>query len=312
MELRDIEILLTLAEELHFGRTAQRLHLSQARISQSIKRQERRIGAPLVDRSNPRKIVLTALGAQLVDDLGPAHSSLARAIESARRAARGESGVLRLGFLAGTTADDSLRRAVAEFGQRRPGWRVEMAAADFSDPTAGLAAGRVDVALLRVPFPGQRSFRVEVLRSEDRFLALPIAHRLAGRERIPFAELRREPFIALPAVTDAWRDHWLAIDARQEHSARISGVARSPEEFLMMIASGYGVALVPATAQTGYRYPGVVYRPVDGIGPTQVAVVCDQRTANPSVDDFVRACLAYRTHDHTPISLNEAGLSALP
>ncbi|MEV5833575.1 LysR family transcriptional regulator [Nocardia sp. NPDC052112] len=92
MELRDIEIFLALAEELHFGRAAQRLHLSQARISQSIKAQERYYGATLVDRANRRDIRLTPLGQQLHADLRPAHRALLQAQERARRVAADRSG----------------------------------------------------------------------------------------------------------------------------------------------------------------------------------------------------------------------------
>ncbi|NNH72287.1 LysR family transcriptional regulator [Nocardia uniformis] len=310
MELRDIEILLTLAEELHFGRTARRLHLSQARISQSVKSQERRIGGRLVDRSNPRSIALTPLGRQLVDDLRPAHGGLLEAMERARRTASGVSGVLRLGFLAGTMVDQNLPSIVAAFRRQRPGWRIDMRQADFSDPTAGLAAGQVDIGVLRVPFPGQEHYRVNVLRSEDRCVALPAAHLLTREKRIAFRQIWQEPFIALPAVSDSWRDHWLAVDARDNTPVQISAVAHTPDEFLAMIANGYGVSLTPAAAQHFYGHPGVRYRPVDGVGPTQVAVVCRTEDPNLAVDDFVSACLEYRTHDDAPISLASTSPSA--
>lgn len=88
MELRDIEIFLTLAEELHFGRTAERLHISQSRVSQSIKKQERRLGAVLFDRTS-RVVRLTSLGEQLRDDLLPVQRELRRIMERAARAAHG-------------------------------------------------------------------------------------------------------------------------------------------------------------------------------------------------------------------------------
>ena len=76
MELREIEIFLILAEELHFGRAAQRLHVSQARVSQAISQQERRLGGALFDRANRRQIRLTPLGRQLCDDLRPVYAGL--------------------------------------------------------------------------------------------------------------------------------------------------------------------------------------------------------------------------------------------
>ncbi|WP_306361432.1 LysR family transcriptional regulator [Nocardia sp. CC227C] len=306
MDLRDIEILLTLADELHFGRTAQRLHLSQARISQSVKNQERRIGGRLVDRSNPRRIALTPLGRQLASELRPAYGQVVRAIEGASRTARGDSGVLRVGFMASTTVDDSTEHILASFGRRRPGWRVRMHQVELSDPTAELAAGRNDACLLRVPFPGQGRYRVEVIRSEDKCVALPASHRLAAVERIAFSDLWDEPVVAMPAAPDSWRDHWLAVDAREGHPVHIAAVAHNPEEFLVAVAGEYGVGIVPAVAAIVYRHPGVVYRPVDGLRPTQIAVVSHRAAGNPVVDDFVSACLEHRTHAAAPITLEPA------
>lgn len=98
MELRDIEIFLTLAEELHFGRTAERLHLSQARVSQSISRQERRLGGALFDRST-RTVTLTPLGQRLRDDLHPGYGLIRKALTRAAETARGCSGTVRLGAM---------------------------------------------------------------------------------------------------------------------------------------------------------------------------------------------------------------------
>ncbi|NUR93225.1 MAG: LysR family transcriptional regulator, partial [Nonomuraea sp.] len=101
MELRDIEIFLTLAEELHFGRTAERLYVSQARISQAISQQERRLGAVLFDRSNRRQVRLTPLGRQLRDDLRPVYASMRDSLERARLAARRVTSTLRVGMIPG-------------------------------------------------------------------------------------------------------------------------------------------------------------------------------------------------------------------
>lgn len=102
MELRDIEIFLTLAEELHFGRTAARLHVSTARISRSIKQQERRIGAALFARTS-RSVQLTPVGQQLRDDLRPVYDGLHESIQRAWLVARGSSEVLRIGMIATLT-----------------------------------------------------------------------------------------------------------------------------------------------------------------------------------------------------------------
>jgi DNA-binding transcriptional LysR family regulator len=97
VELRDIEIFLTLAEELHFGRTAERLHVTPARVSQSIKKQERAIGAELFERTT-RAVRLTPVGEQLRDDLELGYCQIRQAIGGAAAAVRGISGTVRVGF----------------------------------------------------------------------------------------------------------------------------------------------------------------------------------------------------------------------
>jgi DNA-binding transcriptional LysR family regulator len=99
VELGDIEIFLTLAEELHFGRTAARLYISQARVSQAISQQERHIGTPLFDRSNRRQVRLTPVGRQLRDDLIPVYAGLRESLERARMASRSINARLRVGML---------------------------------------------------------------------------------------------------------------------------------------------------------------------------------------------------------------------
>lgn len=98
MELRDIEIFLTLADELHFGRTAERLHISQPRVSQAIKQQERRIGAPLFERSS-RKVALTPIGERFHADLKLGYRHIQDAVSAATAAARGHTGTLTLGTM---------------------------------------------------------------------------------------------------------------------------------------------------------------------------------------------------------------------
>ncbi|MFG6199898.1 LysR family transcriptional regulator [Nonomuraea sp. JJY05] len=104
MELRDIEIFLTLAEELHFGRTAERLHVSPARITQAIKKQERQIGTQLFVRNN-RSVLLTPAGVRLRDDLRPIYHALGESVERAKREAQNKDEALRLGMLSTHTAE---------------------------------------------------------------------------------------------------------------------------------------------------------------------------------------------------------------
>jgi DNA-binding transcriptional LysR family regulator len=140
VELREIEVFLVLSEELHFGRTAERLHLSQSRVSQSIQAMESRVGGALFERTS-RRVRLTALGAQLCDGLRPGFDQIRRAVAEARDTACGPSGELRIGLLtlaAGGAAFDTL---VGGFEQRFPACRVEVLEAFLARRWSGCAPG---------------------------------------------------------------------------------------------------------------------------------------------------------------------------
>ena len=175
---------------------------------------------------------------------------------------------------------------------------MDLQQAAWSDPTAGLASGDVDAALLRLPFPGQDDVRIEVLLTEPRWVALPATHPLAACAQISFRQLWDEPFVAAPAETGLWRDYHLATAERQGHPARIGYVTSQPDAFLTAIANGYGIALVPESATRYYSRPGITYRPVTGVSPSQVGVAWPPASdTDPVVQDFVRCCLDHKPHD---------------
>jgi DNA-binding transcriptional LysR family regulator len=134
--------------------------------------------------------------------------------------------------------------------------------------------------------------RIEVLLTEPRWAALPATHPLAARDQIPFDQLWDEPFVAATAETGWWRDYWLATGERQGHPVRVGAVTDQPETWLTAIANGDGIALVPESAARYYARPGITYRPVTGVSPSQVGVAWPPANdTNPVVQDFVRCCL---------------------
>src|SRR5256886_656895 len=186
-----------------------------------------------------------------------------------------------------SAANEATQQIIAAFGRRRTGWRVDMQQARWSDPTAGLASGDVDAALLRLPFPGQDEVRIEVLLTEPRWVALPVTHPLASADQICFRQLWDEPFVAAPEETGLWRDYHLATAERQGHPVRIGAVTDQPDAYLTAIANGDGIALVPESASRYYARTGIAYRPVTGVSPSQVGVAWSPANdSNPVVRDF--------------------------
>lgn len=289
VDTRLLRYFAAVADEGNLTRAAERLFVSQPALTKQVRQLEDRLGVRLFERSRAG-MALTEPGRALAARVPALLGEWDRVLRETRRAA---SQVLRVGFLA-SAANEATPAIISAFGARRPGWRVDMRQASWANPTAGLADGDVDAALLRLPFPGQESWRVEVLLTEPRCVALPSGHRLSTRDEIRFEELWDEPFVAAPVETGPWRDYWLAVDHRPDEP-RIGAVTEHPDDWLSAIANGYGVALAPESAARYYARPGVTYRPVTGIEPSRVAIAWSPTDdGNPVVRDFVACCLENR------------------
>ncbi|MFI6287990.1 LysR family transcriptional regulator [Streptomyces sp. NPDC051018] len=289
VDSRLLRSFVAVAQEGSLTGAAERLFVSQPALTKQIRQLESRLGVTLFERSRAG-MALTAAGRTLAARAPGLLAEWDAALRETRSAAGRAGRVLRVGFLA-SAANEMTPRIVAEFTRRRPGWRVEMRQAAWSDPTAGLAAGDVDAALLRLPFPGQEDLRVETLLTEPRWVALPSAHPLAASDVIPFRELWDEPFVAAPEETGRWRTYWLAADEREGHPVRIGAVADQPDDWLSAIANGYGIALAVASSARFHARPGITYRPVSGVSPSRLAVAwAPADDDNPVVQDFVRCC----------------------
>ncbi|MEU5089897.1 LysR substrate-binding domain-containing protein [Streptomyces sp. NPDC021356] len=184
MELRQLAYFVTVAEELHFGRAAERLHIVQSAVSQQIQRLERDLGGALFDRS-PRRVRLTAAGERLL----PEARAVLAAADRARAAVAPPAG-LRVGTSTGLGAH--LDRVLAAFAEHAPGVPVELVSLPVADRLAGVARGSLDAAFVRAadPVPG---LRVLPLWPDPLVAALPAAHPLAARDAIDLAELAGLP-----------------------------------------------------------------------------------------------------------------------
>ncbi|MFI6599528.1 LysR family transcriptional regulator [Nonomuraea sp. NPDC050536] len=289
VDTRLLRYFIAVAEEGTLTRAADRLFVSQPALTKQIKQLEAQLGMRLFTRSKAG-MALTEPGQALAEKVPTLLAEWDRALRETRQVASRAARVLRVGFIA-SAANEATQHIIAAFARHRPGWRVDMRQAAWSNPTAGLADGDVDVALLRLPFPGQEGLRVRTLFSEPRLVALASTHPLAERDLIPFRDLWDEPFVAAPPETGWWRDYWLAADEREGHPVHIGAVTDQPDDWLSAIANGYGVALAPESAARFYARPGVTYRPVSGVSPSRVAVAwAPADDANPVVQEFVRCC----------------------
>ncbi|MFD6436923.1 LysR family transcriptional regulator [Streptomyces venezuelae] len=288
MERQELETFLTLAEELHFGRTAERLLLSQARVSQTLKKLERKIGAPLFERTS-RVVRLSPLGRQLYDDLAPLHVQMEAAVARAKDAARGVGGELDVGFL-GAGAGTLTAPILTLFRERSPGVEVRMRETQFQDPLGALRGGEIDVLFTCLPVREPDLAVGPVVINEPRLLAVPVGHPLAGRASVSLEELAGETFFGVVNGAPAyWWDFHVpprTPSGREIHRGR---AVASFQELMTLVAAGQGISPVVASVEKYYARPGVTFVPLDDVPSADVALIHRAVGVDARVEGFIRA-----------------------
>ncbi|GGP87201.1 LysR family transcriptional regulator [Saccharothrix coeruleofusca] len=281
MELRDIEIFLTLAEELHFGRTAERLHVSQARISQAVNHQERRLGGVLFDRANRRQVRLTPLGRQLRDDLRPVYAGLRDSLERARLAAQGVTHLLRVGMLPINTYD--LRPLWDAFRARHAEWRLQFRHAPFVDPFAGLRRGEVDVLVTWLPVEEPDLTVGPTLFTETRVLAVSTGHELTRCPSISLEVVGDFQHVDVKSVPSYWYDSYVPPHTRTGRLIERGPAVRSLEEVFTLTSLGEVVTLFPRHMTRYWVRPDITYLPVRDMSALPYAMVWRTEAETPPI-----------------------------
>lgn len=289
---RQLRAFVVLADELHFGRAATRLHLSQPALTLSIQELERILGVQLLHRST-RRVALSPAGQELLTKLSPALRAVDDALDSARRWAEGTRGVLRLGYLIGAGLDQ-LPRLLRNFADAYPEIRVETVEYDFATPSAGLSNAEVDVALVRPPIYVDGLHYLQI--SQEGWVAcVPQDHHLAGLPEVRLAELLEEPIVAAPSSAGLWRDYWIAASYRDSRPAQVVAEAATFEAEFTAVAQGKGISITVDTAARYYRRPGVVFVPITDAPPCSVSLAWPERGAAPAVNRLVALAQAMTT-----------------
>ncbi|MEV2278063.1 LysR family transcriptional regulator [Nocardiopsis sp. NPDC049922] len=271
IEVRELECFLVLAEELHFGRTGERLYLSQSRVSQLLRSLENRIGARLVERTS-RRVRLTAFGADFLESLRPAYSTLVGVVEDARDRARGSRERVRIGFQGAVY--EPVARAITVFQRDNPELEVDIVEIPLADPFSSVRGGGVDAAVVLLPVEEDDLTLGLTFSRQPQVLALSSGHPLAAREELGAEELAG---IRLIPLADQAPSYW-----RRVHSPRTTPLGRSIpqqgrastlQEALTLVASGQGAMLV-CGATAGYnRRPDIAYVPVSGMPESALGLV---------------------------------------
>ncbi|GAA4400836.1 LysR family transcriptional regulator [Tsukamurella soli] len=282
MELRVLRYFVAVAEELHFGRAAARLHISQPPLSRAIQRLEIEVGASLLRRS-AAGVSLTPTGAVLLEE---ARGLLAQADGlRVRVAAAAGAATVTVGLL-GDSRDPGASRLAEAYRRRHPGVEVRIRAADLTDPTCGLRAGMVDVALTRAPFD-ERGLTVRELRADGVGAVLRADDPLARRDRLRLADLADREWFQFPDDTDpAWRTYW------NGGERRAGPVVHGVQECLQAVLWNGTVGMTPL----GHDHPAeFAVIEVEDMPPSRVVVAWRGVDADPLIRSFVEiATAAYR------------------
>lgn len=272
MDLRLLRYYVAVAEERHFGRAAARLHIAQPSLSRAIRTLERDLGATLLERG-PAGVTMTSAGAVLLDE---ARSLLEQADRSRLRvlSASGTSAIT-IGSLAGAV-EHAGPALVSAFRRECPDVRVSVRESDFADPTCGLRAGLVDLAVTLAPFD-TTGLGVRVLRSDPVEVVLRTDDPFAGRRALTSDDLAGRPWFRLPDGTDpAWSAFWAG--------GRDGPVVRTAHECLQAVLWNGSVGLIPA----GHDVPeGLTTVPLADHPPARLVIAWDEHHAGPLVRSFV-------------------------
>ncbi len=288
MELRHLRYFVAVAEELHFGRAAARLHLAQPPLSRQIRALEDEVGTSLLARTN-RRVQLTEAGQIFLEGARRTLAQADAALGDARRAARGEIGPLSLGFV-GSATYAVLPRLLRAFRAAYPDVELHLQSLTSREQVASLRERRIDVGLLRPPVDDP-SLALRMIVREPLLAVLPEAHPLAGRERVPLAALACEPFILYRRASGpATYDRIVGVCLQAGFSPTIVQETDEMQTMAGLVAGGLGVALMIAPVGAP-RNAGVAYKPLEDATPTwEMSLAWRQDNKTAVVRGFLPIC----------------------
>jgi DNA-binding transcriptional LysR family regulator len=261
-EPRLLRAFVAVAEELHFGRAARRLHISQPPLSMQIRRLERQLEAQLFERDR-RHVALTEAGTFLLERARHLLAEAERARLEVRRIAQGESGVLAIGYTP-TAVYELLPQLIPAFTRARPDVRLELLELRSADQPDALREKRIEIGFACGPLI-QPDLHQRVLVRERLLAAVPSQHALARRHRISVAALAPEPIVLVRRdVEPIWADACSAAIARAGHTLRVVQETDTKLALLGLVAAGIGLSPVSSSMLNQGRR-GVVFRALTGI-----------------------------------------------
>lgn len=291
MELRQLRYFVAVAEELHFGRAAARLHMSQPPLSVQVGLLEREIGVALFERST-RQVALTPAGRHLQERARRVLDELESMRSDMRSYADGMSGEVSAGFV--SSANYTVLPGVAQlFRARRPGVQLTLAPLTSGEQLARLRGGTLDVGLVRDEAPGETmpGLVAEVVFEERLVACLPVAHPLAGESEVDPAVLVEVPQVAYPrALMPGYVDRMAAVFAGLPRGPRVVEEVVHQETALGFVAAGVGASILPESVRQLVP-PSIAVVPLAGSPTSRLLAVWPARARNAAITASFVSCL---------------------
>jgi DNA-binding transcriptional LysR family regulator len=285
MEFRQIRSFLSIAETLHFGRSAELIHLSQPALSLQIRALEEDVGVRLFER-NRRKTTLTAAGVAFRDDAAAALSQLEQAIRSARLAASGKLGLLRIGFVS-TAGIEIVSDLVHQFRKSNPDVEFSLRNILTAEQVQMLESGSLDVGFLRMPVGEHSALDVVTVHRERFVLVVPSSHKLAKRKRVRLREVAGEDFVMYERTyAPGFHDLIYGIFRDARIAPNVSQTAVEIPMLISLVASGMGITIMPASVVKHYVASVVACEILDRIPMVEIGIAVSKRFRTPVVDSF--------------------------
>ncbi|WP_316434267.1 LysR family transcriptional regulator [Leptolyngbya sp. NK1-12] len=285
IELRHLRYFIAVAEELHFGRAAERLHMAQPPLSQQIKQLEAELGFQLFHRTK-RSVQLTEAGQVFLAESRKLLHQLEQAIQTGRQVSRGEKGQLVIGFVS-SAAYNVLPVILRRFRSQVPAVRLELHEMPTNEQLDWLRDGKIDIGFLRPPVE-DKALQVTTIVREPMVVALPENHPLTDASQITLSQLANEGFILFPRpLSPRAYDQIISLCQQAGFSPNVVQEAMQMQTIVSLVAGGIGVSIVPVSLENMQR-TGVVYKPLAEPAPcAEIAVAWRQNDHSPSIQRFL-------------------------
>lgn len=288
--MRHLRYFIAVAEELHFSRAAERLHIAQPPLSQQIQQLEAQLGVELFQRKTKRQVQLTEGGQVFLQEAYQLLAQLEKAIELTQKIGRGEKGLLRIGFTSLVTYD-LLPVILRQFREQFPEVELVLQELTTTQQEQALQDSRIHVGFAHPPLE-DNTLNQECIQQEALIVAMSQTHPLAEQEKISVRSLVDENFIMFPRhLGPGLYDQIVSLCQQGSFSPKVTQEAIQMQTIIGLVSGGMGIAIAPSSLQNLQR-AGVVYRTLEEKTPlVETAIVWRQENITPVLREFLRTVI---------------------